>query len=318
MDQVTRSSAIASVGVPTQYWAFISYSRHDEAWAKKLHGFLETYRIPRDLVGRTIDDRVIPRRLLPIFRDRDELAGGSDLDARISDALAASHSLVVICSPYAAASKWVDREIARFKSIGRSKRIFPLIVAGEPFASENPDANLPECFPRSLRFKLDPDGAVTTERSEPLAADARDGKDGWKNCVPQVDCRNSGRAVRRAPPARTRAAAKAAARFVPRWPRWLRLLVGASYVGLADADLAIPQGEEIRRTLDHYGLSLLRPVPAAADLRVLPRARAPRSAAGSSPMRARAGPNGPAPRMPGRPDKFSPPWFAIARPPLRI
>ena len=275
MDQVTRSSAIASVGVPTQYWAFISYSRHDEAWAKKLHGFLETYRIPRDLVGRTIDDRVIPRRLLPIFRDRDELAGGSDLDARISDALAASRSLVVICSPYAAASKWVDREIARFKSIGGSERIFPLIVAGEPFASENPDANLPECFPRSLRFKLDPDGAVTTERSEPLAADARDGRDGWKNaCLKLIagilgvrfdELRQRERArQRRLQQIRAALAALAG------------LLVGASYVGLADADLAIPQGEEIRRTLDHYGLSLLRPVPAAADLaRAAARARAP-------------------------------------------
>jgi hypothetical protein len=45
MDQVTDSSAAARLDAPPQYWAFISYSRHDEAWAKKLHRFLETWRI---------------------------------------------------------------------------------------------------------------------------------------------------------------------------------------------------------------------------------------------------------------------------------
>jgi MTH538 TIR-like domain (DUF1863) len=275
VDQVTNSSATTGAAAPPHYWAFISYSRHDEGWAKRLHGFLETYRIPRELVGRTVHGRVIPRRLLPIFRDRDEFAGGSDLGVRIGDALAASRSLVVICSPYAAASKWVDREIARFKTIGKSDHIFPLIVAGEPFASENPDANLPECFPKSLRFTLDANGAVTTARSEPLAADAREGMDGWKNaCLKLIagilgvrfdELRQRERARQRRLKLMRAALAALAA-----------VLVGASYVGLADADLAIPQGEEIRRDLDHYGLSLLRPVPAAADLsRAAVNARAP-------------------------------------------
>ena len=252
--------------------------------------------------------------MLPIFRDRDELAGGSDLGARIGDALAASRSLIVICSPYAAASKWVDQEVARFKTIGRSERIFPLIIAGEPFASENPDANLPECFPRSLRFTLDADGAVTTERSEPLAADAREGMDGWKNaCLKLIagilevrfdELRQRERArQRRLQLVRVALAALAV------------LLVGASYVGLADADLAIPQGEEIRRTSITMACRCCdrcRPPPTS---RVLPRARAPRSAARLLAYAGSGRPNGPAPRMPGRPDRFSPPWFAIARPP---
>ncbi len=265
MDQLTNSSAIARVDAAPQYWAFISYSRHDEAWAKKLHGFLETYRIPRGLVGRTVHDRVIPRRLMPIFRDRDELAGDSDLGARIRDGLATSHALVVICSPYAAASKWVDREISTFKTMGGSSRVFPLIVAGEPFASENPDANLPECFPKSLRFKADPDGALTTERSEPLAADAREGRDGWKNACLKLAAGILGvrfdelRQRERARQRRLRLTRAAMAALAAS-------LVGASYVGLADADLAVPRGEEIRRTLDHFGLSLLRPVPVGADL----------------------------------------------------
>jgi hypothetical protein len=275
VDQVTDPTATARVGAPPQYWAFISYSRHDEVWARKLHGFLETYRIPRGLVGRTVHDRIIPRRLLPIFRDRDELAGDSDLGARIRDALATSRSLVVICSPYAATSKWVDQEVSTFKTMGRSDRIFPLIVAGEPFASEDPDADLPECFPRSLRFKVDTEGAVTTERSEPLAADAREGMDGWRNACLKLaagilgvrfdELRQRERA-RRIRQRLIRAAMSALA----------AVLVGISYVGLADADLAIPQGEEIRRSLDHFGLSLLRPVPTATDLaRAVAGARAP-------------------------------------------
>jgi hypothetical protein len=279
VDQVTNSGATVRADAPPQYWAFISYSRHDEGWAKKLQLFLETYRIPRGLVGRTVHGHVIPGRLLPIFRDRDELASDSDLGARIRDALATSHALIVICSPAAAASKWVDREVYTFKTMGRSSRIFPLIVAGKPFASEHPDANLPECFPKSLRFKVDADGVVTTERSEPLAADTREGMDGWKNACLKLTAGILGvrfdelRQRERARQRRLRLTRAAMAALAA-------LLVGTSYVGLADADLAIPKGEEIRRTLDHFGLSLLRPVPVAADL-----ARAAASA--RSPLRPR-------------------------------
>jgi len=275
LDQATDATR---AGAP-QYWAFISYSRHDEASARKLHRFLETYRIPRGLVGRavhgTIHDHVIPRRLLPIFRDRDDLAGDSDLGARIRDALAASRALIVICSPYAAASKWVDREVATFKTLGGSSRIFPLIVGGQPFASENPDAELPECFPKSLRFKIDAAGALTAERSEPLAADARDGRDGWHNACLKLAAGILGvrfdelRQRERARQRRQRLIRAALAVLAA-------VLVAISYVGLADADLAVPQGDQIRRTLDHFGLSALRPVPSAAALsRAAAAARAP-------------------------------------------
>ena len=35
-----------------RYRAFISYSHSDERWAQWLHRALETYRLPRHLVGR--------------------------------------------------------------------------------------------------------------------------------------------------------------------------------------------------------------------------------------------------------------------------
>src|SRR6185437_14074892 len=38
-----------------------------------------------------------------------------------------------------------------------------------------------ECFPKSMRYRLGPDGEFSSERTEPIAADAREGKDGREN-----------------------------------------------------------------------------------------------------------------------------------------
>src|ERR1700730_10914389 len=91
------------------YWAFISYSHADARSATWLHRALETYRIPRSLIGRPSALGPIPRRLFPIFRDDAELAGSPSLASSIEAALTDSRSLIVVCSPHAAASPWVDR-----------------------------------------------------------------------------------------------------------------------------------------------------------------------------------------------------------------
>lgn len=62
-----------------RYWAFISYSHADEAWARWLHKALETYTVPRRLVGGPHPDGRIPQRLYPVFRDRDELPSSHEL-----------------------------------------------------------------------------------------------------------------------------------------------------------------------------------------------------------------------------------------------
>ena len=82
-----------------QYRAFISYCHQDEKWGIWLHRALEGYRVPRNLVGRQTAKTLIPRRLTPIFRDRDELPTATDLGAVVSEALRRSDSLIVICSP---------------------------------------------------------------------------------------------------------------------------------------------------------------------------------------------------------------------------
>ena len=171
----------ASVIPDFRYRAFISYSHQDKSWAAWLHKALETYAIPKRLVGQSTAAGVIPKRLAPIFRDRDELASATDLGRKVNEALAQSANLIVICSPRAATSRWVNEEVLAFKQIGRSESIFCLIADGEPNASSLPGREAEECFAHALRFKIDADGQLTDRPTEPIAADARPGKDGKTN-----------------------------------------------------------------------------------------------------------------------------------------
>ena len=107
-----------------RYWAFISYSSKDSAIGSRLHRALEHDVIPRQLRGRpSREGDPIPVRLFPIFRDRDELPLSSDLGSTIHDALQASRYLVVICSPDAAKSYWVNEEVRHFQSIGKGREM---------------------------------------------------------------------------------------------------------------------------------------------------------------------------------------------------
>ena len=155
-----------------KYRAFISYSHRDKAWARWLHNALEGYRIDRDLVGRESSAGPLPRALRPIFRDREEFSAGHSLTEQTLAALDASQFLIVLCSPSAAISKYVNEEVRYFKANGGASRVIPIIVDGEPGDAQR------ECFPPALRFKLGHDGALTDEPEEPLAADARPQGDG--------------------------------------------------------------------------------------------------------------------------------------------
>ncbi len=171
----------ASATPAFRYRAFISYSHQDKSWATWLHKALEAYVIPRRLVGQTTAVGVTPARLAPVFRDRDELASATDLGHKVNEALAQSECLIVICSPRSAASQWVNQEVLAFKRLGRSERIFCLIVDGEPGASHLPGREAEECFALALRHQLAANGALGEERTEPIAADVRPGKDGKAN-----------------------------------------------------------------------------------------------------------------------------------------
>jgi|GEM_PF-4428033 len=150
-----------AVGQLPDYAVFICYSHADNKeqgrqWATWLHHSLETYEVPPDLIGkRNSRGETVPVSLFPVFLDEEELPANADLSTSIQQALERSRLMVVICSPRAVGSRYVDQEIHYFKHIGKSDRILPLIVDGAP---DTPSDN---CFPQSL---------IATE---PLAADVR-------------------------------------------------------------------------------------------------------------------------------------------------
>ncbi len=163
-----------------KYRAFLSYSHRDTKWAKWLHKALEGYRIEKDLVGRETPLGPVPNTLRPIFRDREDFSAGHSLTEQTLRALESSQSLIVLCSPDAARSKYVNEEIRHFKLLGHSNRVIAVIADGEPGDEER------ECFPPAVRFKLGADGELTGEREEPIAADARPQGDGKELTLSKV------------------------------------------------------------------------------------------------------------------------------------
>ena len=108
-----------------EYFAFISYKSEDVEWAIWLQHELEHYHLPTSFNGRAD----VRQELRPVFRDIDELSAGN-LPEQIKHALVNSENLIVICSPQAAKSPWVNQEVETFISLGKVNQIFPFIVEG--------------------------------------------------------------------------------------------------------------------------------------------------------------------------------------------
>lgn len=126
-----------------EYFAFISYKREDEKWAKWLQKKLESYSLPTAIRKENPD---LPNKIRPVFRDESELSGGN-LKAEIEKGLNSSKYLIVICSPRSAQSPWVSKEVQHFIDQAREEYIIPFIIGGIPNASNSED----ECFPEGLR-----------------------------------------------------------------------------------------------------------------------------------------------------------------------
>lgn len=146
-----------------RYTAFLSYSHKDAAAAGKLHRRLETYRLPKRLVGTETARGPVPERLWPIFRDRDELPAATDLSETVKQALAGSGALIILCSPHAADSLWVAEEIRVFRALHPDRPVLAAVLDSDP----------PDCFPAALRA-FGQDGTW----HEPLATDLRRHCDG--------------------------------------------------------------------------------------------------------------------------------------------
>lgn len=127
---------------PKEYYAFISYKREDKKEAKRLQHALEYYRLPNHLRQENPE---LPEYVRPVFRDMTNLEVG-ELSAQIHAGLEQSHFLIVVCSPRAAASKWVNDEVEYFISLGKQDKIIPYIIEGVPHASNLSE----ECYPPAL------------------------------------------------------------------------------------------------------------------------------------------------------------------------
>lgn len=109
-----------------RYDAFLSYSHADDgAFGPRLQALLEGFARPG------------PRRALRVFRDEQNLAADPDLWGSIEQALMESEWFVLLASPAAARSPWVDKEVAWWLEHRSADR---LVVA---LTQPGPDAQLP-------------------------------------------------------------------------------------------------------------------------------------------------------------------------------
>jgi tetratricopeptide (TPR) repeat protein len=142
-----------------RYAAFISYAHADEAIAARLHKALETYPVPRHL-------RAQGKTTKPVFRDVAELTAAHSLSEKIREAVKGSRVLIVLCSPAAKASHWVNEEICLFRELHGDAAILSAIIDGTPETA----------FPYAL----------VEDGREPLAAALGADKAGFKLGVTQL------------------------------------------------------------------------------------------------------------------------------------
>jgi hypothetical protein len=127
-------------------FAFISYSHADKKAARELQRVLDDFQLPNALKEKYPD---CPVRLREIFRDDTGLPAGSNLTYEIQKQLKQSNYLIVICSPNAVKSHWVNKEIEFFKKERESTHIIPFIIDGIANAKQEGER---ECFPNALRM----------------------------------------------------------------------------------------------------------------------------------------------------------------------
>lgn len=132
--------------------AFISYkwSEADRRIALSLHRNLESYRPPKS-IGSV--------KRMKVYLDSQEYSAGPNLSDALQTNLKKSRFLIVVCSPEAAISDWVNEEVKYFLSLGRADKILLLLIEGEPQSS----------FPKPLL----PEAGEHVDVKQPLAADIR-------------------------------------------------------------------------------------------------------------------------------------------------
>lgn len=157
------SRAEAQIDEEYRYKVFISYSHRDKAIAKWLHRRLDGYN-PPSTIGKGTTTELRVRRRWRVFVDDEEFGAAASLSAKIQTAIHESEYLVVICSPNAAKSEYVNDEIKLFKREHGSSRVLAVIANGKPNDEKE------ECFPQAIKTVYGPDG-TELGKEEPIAAD---------------------------------------------------------------------------------------------------------------------------------------------------
>lgn len=231
-------SSVSETTTPFRYAAFISYSHKDAAAAAKwLHKSIEGFRLDKELIGVPSPLGPIPKLLAPVFRDRDDFTAGHSLKEQTRAALDAAASLIVIASPDAARSRYVNEEVRLFRARHPERPVIPLIVRGKPGGGDE------ECSPPALRFRIGTDGAVTDEPEEAaLAADWREEADGRALALAKIVACLTGRSTddifRRAERARRRASRRAViAKLEEMTARGILLPADEPYIAAAKQNL---------------------------------------------------------------------------------
>lgn len=126
------------------YFAFISFQSGDAREAVRLQHAIERYRLPAVLCRQ---DKSVPRRVRPLYCYLNDMHAGEELMQELKSRMEQSRYLIVVCSPRAAQSAYINSGIDYFVSLGRRDSIIPVIVDGVPYSNDPAT----ECFPEALR-----------------------------------------------------------------------------------------------------------------------------------------------------------------------
>lgn len=144
--------------------AFFSYSRQNKRLAQWLVRELEGLRPPREIVDELRVQGAPFTSVRPIFRDEQDMPVGGVVPERLPEVLDASATMIVLCTPAAAQSNWVNTEIRVFAERHPERRIIAVVAEGDP--------DTDDCYPPALRAA-----------GKPLAADLRPAHDRRKVVV---------------------------------------------------------------------------------------------------------------------------------------
>ncbi|WIX92473.1 toll/interleukin-1 receptor domain-containing protein [Amycolatopsis sp. DG1A-15b] len=116
----------------TRYRAFISYNWADKSQAISLQRRLERFAVPRPVRHLLLESEpdLSSRRVWPIFRDDDEMTASGALDERLTSAIDRSAAMVLVASPTAAESKYVNLEVGEFIRAHGTDRLAIVVVRG--------------------------------------------------------------------------------------------------------------------------------------------------------------------------------------------